>query len=159
MSRFLHVALIAAAAVFALSGCEEKVEEVAADPALTVPTGQNNDEWKAYVIATAKTYIPKDQGGRVFTTFAEFGQEEEKTERMIQNTINFLSAGVAKGTFLAFAGDSALVRRVIEEAFAEPEEGKLVEVTVLFIGNPEDEAAVRAAIEPWGPTVLFHSVQ
>ncbi|MCB1610132.1 MAG: hypothetical protein KDI71_24500 [Xanthomonadales bacterium] len=158
MSRFYQVLLIAAAAVFALAGCEEKVEE-AAKPELVAPADQDNDAWKKYVGEVAKTYVPAGQSARLFVTYAGFGQDEEKTERMVQNTINFLSAGIAKGTFLVFAGDSSLARHVIEEAFAEPEEGKLKEVNILFIGAPEDEAAVRAMIEPWGATVQFHSVK
>jgi len=158
MSRISRALLIAAAAVFSLAACEEKVEEAAA-PEIVVPAGQDNDEWKKYVGAVAKSYVPKGESARLFVTYAGFGQEEEKTERMVQNTINFLSAGIATGTFLVFSGDSALARQVIEESFYEPVEGKLDGVNILFIGSPEDEEAVRGMIEPWGATVLFHSTK
>lgn len=158
MSRMLRAVLFASAAVFSLTACEETPEE-AAKPELVVPAGQDNAEWKKYVSAVAKSYVPEGESARLFVTYAGFGQDEEKTERMVQNTINFLYAGIAKGTFLVFAGDSPLARQVIEESFYEPQEDKLAEVRVLFIGSPDDEQAVRDMIEPWGANVLFHSTK
>jgi hypothetical protein len=160
-SRLILVSLTLLAS-FALIGCKQEQQTTAqADvpDAMVAPTNEDNDAWKKYLSNVVKSYVPAGQSARLYVTFAAYGQDEEKTERMIDNTSNFVSTGIAKGTYLAFGGNSTLAADVVMSGFADVQEGKLEGVTVLFVGAPEDGERARAAIEPWGATYVFHSTR
>lgn len=160
MSRTLAVSLLILLAAVSLSACqkgEEGATQQKESVALVAPANEDNDAWKKYLSDVVKSYVPADQSARLYVTFAAYGQDEEKTERMIDNTANFVATGIAKGTYLAFGGSSALAAEVVEAGFAEVQEGKLEGVTVMFVGTPEDGERARVAIEPWGATYVFHS--
>ena len=163
MSRTLQSLLFVLLASVGLTACQQG--DQAAAPAATetapmvAPANEDNDAWKKYLAEVVKSYVPAGQSARLYVTFAAFGQDEEKTERMIDNTATFVSTGIAKGTFLAFGGNSELAGNVVEAGFADIQEGKLEGVTVLFVGTPEDGERAKAAIEPWGATYVFHSIR
>jgi GTPase len=161
MFRSASTVLLAILTTFSLIACqkEQQASETETSAVMTAPTNDDNDAWKRYLSDVVKSYVPAGQSARLYVTFAAFGQDEEKTERMIDNTATFVSTGIAKGTFLAFGGNSSLAADVVMSGFANVQEGKLAEVTVLFVGTPEDGERARAAIEPWGANYVFHSIR
>lgn len=161
MMRIVSGLLLAILATACLIGCqkEQQAAQNVVAPSLVAPTNEDNDAWKKYLSDVVKSYVPAGQSARLYVTFASFGQDEERTERMIDNTSNFVATGIAKGTYLAFGGNSSLAADVVMSGFADVQEGKMAGVTVLFVGTPEDGERARAAIEPWGATYVFHSTR
>lgn len=145
--------------VLSLTACQQEAPKV--ENQVTMPTNPSDTEaWKKYVAAVVKTYVPPGQNARFFVTFAEANQDADKTARLIENTRNFLLRGVAEGTLLPFASpDSALMAEIIEKAFAEPQADKLKGSKVLFIGKPEEQERVRAAVTAWGAEFVFHEAK
>jgi hypothetical protein len=156
--RFLAIAALMGA-LFMLGACEEAPPPP--DPAKIVPTNPSDSAaWKKYVAAISKTYVPADQSSRIFATFVEYGQDEEKTARHIENTKNFIGRGIAEGTTLLFASpDSPLMANIVEQAFADPRADLLKSIRVIFIGQKAEEERVRTAVTAWGATFIFHEAK
>jgi hypothetical protein len=161
MFRAASAALLAALTALVLIACQKEAQDAQTETtvSMTPPGNEDNDAWKSYLSNVVKSYVPAGQSARLYVTFAAFGQDEERTERMIDNTSTFLSTGIAKGTFLAFGGNSSLAADVVMSGFADVQEGKLADVTVLFVGTPEDGERAKEAIEPWGANYVFHSTR
>jgi len=156
--RFL-ASILLVCALFTLAGCEEPPAPV--DPAKSVPTSPSDSvAWKKYVSAVSKNYVPTDQNSRIFATFVEFGQDEEKNARTVENIKNFIGRGIAEGTTILFASpDSKLMADIIEKAFAEPQPNLLKSIRVIFIGQTAEKDRVDAAISAWGATLVFHEAK
>jgi hypothetical protein len=148
-----------ASSVLSLSACQQEAPKV--ENAVTKPANPADTEgWKKYVSAVVKSYVPAGQNARFFVTFAEANQDADKTARLVENTRNFLLRGVAEGTLLPFASpDSKLMADIVEKAFAEPQADKLKGSKVLFIGSPEEQERVKAAVTPWGAEFVFHEAK
>lgn len=159
MFRRLIASVALACALFALGACQEAAPPP--DPAKTVPVNPGDSAaWKAYVSAVSKTYVPADQSSRIFATFVEFNQDEEKTGRTIENIKNFISRGIAEGTTILFASpNSPLMAEIVEKAFAEPRANLLKGIRVIFIGQKAEEERVRTAVTAWGASFVFHEAK
>lgn len=154
--RVASVLLLVMATLF-LAACEQKAADTGV---VTAPTTNDTEAWRKYVTAVVKGYVPAGQNARFFVTFAEANQDADKTSRMIENTKNFLSRGVAEGTLLPFASpDSKMMADIIEQSFAEPQADKLKGSKVLFIGKAEDQERVRTAVTAWGAEFVFHEAK
>ena len=159
--RFLAIAALTGV-LFTLGACEEAPPPP--DPAKIVPTNPSDSAaWKKYVAAISKTYIPAaqaDQNSRVFVTFVEYGQDEAKTARHIENTKNFIGRGIAEGTTLLFASpDSPLMASIVEQAFADPRPDLLKGIRVIFIGQKAEEERVRTAVTARGASSVFQEAK
>jgi hypothetical protein len=159
MFRRLIASVALVCALFALGACQEAAPPP--DPAKTVPTNPaDSAAWKAYVSAVSRNYVPADQSSRIFATFVEHAQDEEKNTRTVENIRNFISRGIADGTTILFASpDSVVVTEIIEKAFAEPNPTLLKGIRVIFIGQKSEEERVRAAVTAWGATFVFHEAR
>ena len=159
MVRRLLASLLLVCALLTLAGCEEPPPPV--DPTKSVPASPSDSvAWKKYVSTISKNYVPADQSSRIFATFVEFGQDEEKSARTVENIKNFIGRGIAEGTTILFASpDSKLMADIIEKAFAEPQPNLLKSIRVIFIGQAEEKDRVDAAITPWGATLVFHEAK
>lgn len=160
MSRRLLILLLLVCASLAIGACQKAADDQVATR-LAPPTDINDTEgWKKYVQDVVKTYIPAGQSARPFVTFVEAAPTEERTNQFITNTRNFLLRGVAEGTLLPFASpDSALMADIVEQAFREPQAGKLKGSKVLFIGTAEYRDRVREAVTAWGADFAFHEAR
>lgn len=75
----------------------------------------------------------------------------------VQDQINgVVAATVLPGNLIAAGGpDSATTAQMLETAFKDASPGSFKGVSVLFIGDKSDEAAVKAALAPSGATFKF----
>jgi hypothetical protein len=159
MFRRLLAPVVLVCALLTLGACQEPPPPP--DPAKTVPTNPaDSAAWKSYVSAVSKTYVPADQSSRIFATFVEHNQDEEKNARTVENINNFIGRGIADGTTILFASpDSPVVAEIIEKAFANPNPTLLKGIRVIFIGQKAEEERVRAAVTAWGATFVFHEAK
>lgn len=159
MFRRLIASVALACALFALGACQQAAPPP--DPAKTVPTSPADSvAWKAYISATSKAYVPADQSSRIFATFVEHQQAEDKNARTIENINNFIGRGIADGTTILFASpDSPVMADIVEKAFANPNPVLLKGIRVIFIGQKAEEERVRAAVTAWGATFVFHEAK
>lgn len=159
MFRRLFASVALACALFTLGACEKAAPPP--DPALNVPTNAADSvAWKAYISAVVKKMVPADKSKRIFATFVEQGQDEEKNARTVENIKNFVGRGIADGTLILFASpDSALMADIVEKAFVEPRPDLLKGISVIFIGQKTEEERVRTAVTAWGATFLFHEAK
>lgn len=159
MYRRILASVVLACALFALGACEKPAPPV--DPASVVPTNpQDSLAWKKYAAFVSKTLVPADQSSRIYATFVDYGSDEEKSARTVENIKNFIGRGIAEGTTLLFASpDSKLMADIIEKAFAEPKADTLKSIRVIFIGQKDDQERVRAAVTAWGASYVFHEAK
>lgn len=159
MFRRLIASVALVCALFALGACEKPAPPP--DPAKTVPTrAADTVAWKAYVSAVSKSYVPADQSSRIFATFVEHQQAEDKNARTIDNVKNFIGRGIAEGTTILFASpDSPVMADIVEQAFANPNPVLLKGIRVIFIGQKAEEERVRTAVTAWGATFVFHEAK
>ncbi len=159
MFRRLIAPIALVCGLLVLGACQEAAPPP--DPAKVVPTNPGDSAaWKAYVSAVSKSYVPADQSSRIFATFVEYSQDEEKTARTVENINNFISRGIAEGTTILFASpNSPLVAEIVEKAFANPNPVLLKGIRVIFIGQKAEEERVRAAVTAWGATFVFHEAR
>lgn len=159
MFRRLIASIALACALLTLGACQEAAPPP--DPAKVVPANPADSvAWKAYVSAISKTLVPADQSSRIFATFVEHNQDEEKNARTVENIKNFIGRGIAEGTTILFASpDSPVVADIVEKAFADPKADSLKSIRVIFIGQKAEEERVRAAVTAWGATLVFHEAK
>jgi hypothetical protein len=146
-------------AVFLLEACESAPPPQ--DPTKMVPTNPSDTAaWKKYVSSIVPLYTTPEQSRRAYVVFAEYGEDEDKTTRTIDNIKNFIGRGIAEGTPLLFASpDSKLIGDMVEKAFADPRADLLKGIPVIFIGQKADEERVRTAVVAWGATFIFHEAK
>lgn len=159
MFRRLFASVALACALFTLGACEKAAPPP--DPALTVPANASDSvAWKTYITAVTKKMIPADKSKRIFATFVEFGSDEAKAARTVENIRNFVARGIADGTLILFASpDSPLMADIVEKAFVEPKPDLLKGISVIFIGQKAEEERVRTAVTAWGATFVFHEAK
>jgi hypothetical protein len=159
MFRRLIASVALVCALMTLGACQEAAPPP--DPAKVVPANPADSmAWKAYVSAVSKTLVPADQSSRIFATFIEHNQDEEKNARTVENIKNFVGRGIAEGTTILFASpDSPIAAEIVEKAFADPRPDLLKGIRVIFIGQKAEEERVRAAVTAWGATFVFHEAK
>lgn len=160
MFRRIIASVALACALFALGACKQEAPKEA-DPAKVVPAdASDTTAWRKYVQAVAKSYAPADQNSRFYATFVEHNQDAEKNKRVVENIRNQIAPGLAENTQLLYASpDSAIMADIIVEAFASPRADALKTVRVIFLGKPEDQERVRAAVSAWGADMVFHEIK
>ena len=77
-------------------------------------------------------------------------------DRQLEKLEGDLSRGIIEGNMLVFASPSSgKMSEMATEAFEQVGPGTMKGVKVLFIGEPEDNAKVKAAAEPAGVNYIF----
>ena len=169
MTRSLKI-LALAAAVASLAACNQQpsapatqaAPEAAAPAVLTPPTSNDDIAWKEYLKAVIKQNL---QGVRrsPFTYYlpaATAPDFEEQYQRQLDNVGGAIGGGILPGTMLAFASPEAgRMADLIVAAFEGVPSGSMKGVKVLFVGKPEDEARVAAAVQPTNATFIFVKIQ
>lgn len=153
--------ILIASTVLALSACskqEEAPKKVEAPQVLNAPTDGNEQNWKLYLAGVVKQnmegirnspfmyYLPAE-------TVEDF---DAQYARQLDNVAGTIARTVLPGNMLAFGSPaSTRMADLIVESFKEAQAGSFKGVKVLFIGNSEDEARVREAVEPSGAEFIF----
>ncbi|MBK8069555.1 MAG: hypothetical protein IPK27_18610 [Rhodanobacteraceae bacterium] len=160
MFRRLIASIALACALIGLAACEQAPPPP--DPAASAPTNPADAvAWKTYVSAVVKKIVPADQSKRIFATFVEYGSDEAKTARHVENIKNFVGRGIAEGTLILFASpDSPLMATIVEQAFANPPKPDMLKsINVIFIGQKAEEERVKAAVGAWGASFTFYEAK
>lgn len=166
MRKFLPTLVLACAATFALSACDqgEKKPEAAAveqKPA-KVPLPANPADktaWKQYLVAVVTANMQGVKSNHPYMYFVPGGDDDtSKADRnnQLENVKTVVSRGVLPGNMMAFGGpDSAATSQLIVEAFKDAQPGSFKDVVVLFIGAPAESETVKQALAPSGADVRF----
>jgi hypothetical protein len=156
MSRLLLIACL----VLPFAACKQQdsqTEAVVTAP-LTAPTNADDTAWGAYLTDVVKRnmegvnanpylyYLPAE-------ATADF---QGYYDRQLEKTQLDLARGITEGNFVAFGSPaSAKMADLIVASFAKVDPASMKGVKVLFIGNADDNARVKAAVEPAGVSYAF----
>ena len=162
-----HQTLIAAAvaATLLLAGCQPQADDGAAanaaPAALTAPTTDDDNAWKAYL----GQVIGQNMDGiteRTFNYYLPAATDPTEVEgpysRMLMDVQAAVQRGVLPGNMLSFSSpNSTMMADLIVEAFnAEGvQDTALKGSRVLFIGEAKDESRVRQAVLATGAEFRF----
>lgn len=165
MRKFLSILVIACAATFALSACDqsEKKPEAAAEQtpaAIPLPTNPaDKNAWKQYLSAVVTNNMQGVKSNRPYMYFVPAGDDDAaKADRanQLDNVRTTVSRGVLPGNMMAFGGpDSAATAQLVVEAFKDAQAGSFKDVIVLFIGAPADGEAVKQGLASSAADVRF----
>ncbi len=162
-------AVVALACMLAVS-CGKKEEAAPAKPAAATPASvaslpvpANGDEagWKSYLKTVVKANMEGIRSNPFMYYVPSAGTEnfQEQYDRQLDNVSAGVARGVLPGNMLAFGSpESAKLADLVVEAFKASQAGSMKGVRVLFIGKKEDQERVKAAVEPTGADVVFHTV-
>ncbi|MDZ3824242.1 MAG: hypothetical protein U0S76_11605 [Pseudoxanthomonas sp.] len=160
MSRVSRLPLFALLlGLLALAGCNREGSapaEPAARPSPTLPTSQEDGEWRQYISRMVGHHVRVRRGVPPFAVYLSPADDDETRMRTIDNANQTLQRGVLKDTVLAFGSrDSALMARHMPEIFEGLPENRLKGARVVFVGRAEDRAAAEAAIAGSGAEFIF----
>lgn len=155
-------ALLLASAVFAVAACNKADDkpkaEAAAPVVLSAPTDGNEQSWKLYLAGVVKQNM---QGVRsspymYYLPAATVEDFQDQYNRQLDNVATVIARTVPPGNMLAFGSpESSKMADLVEAAFKEAQAGSFKGVKVLYIGKPEDDQRVRAAVEPSAAEYIF----
>ncbi|MBN8714588.1 MAG: hypothetical protein J0H50_11580 [Xanthomonadales bacterium] len=158
----LLVALVLMAGL-ALTACNKKAAEPAADAAAAAPVKPTDPGdtkgWNAYL---GPIVVKNMEGMTAAQPFAYMVKapinDEAKADnaRQLEAVQEVVSRGVTGGNLLAFAGpDSTATADLLISAFQAAKPNSLKNVIVLFVGDQADESRVSDAVKPTGATFRF----
>ena len=166
MRKIFSIIVLACAATFALSACnqQEKAADqqaAAAKPQVAaVPTNpQDKAAWKQYLVSVVNANLQGVKTNHPYMYFVPAGDDDAtKSDRQnqIDNVKNVVARGVLPGNMMAFGGpDSKTTADLIVESFKDVQAGSFKDVVVLFIGAPGDLDAIKQALASSGAEVRF----
>lgn len=171
MTKILKLLLIGFVAL-GLAACENKEEKAkaereaakaaAAAAALTVPTTTDSAAWRTYLTEVVKRHMEgiRNPPFMYFLPAPDTENFDDVFRRQADNVGGVIARGVLPGNLLAFGSpDSAKLADLVIDAFDFAGKESMKGVKVLFVGKPEDFERVRAAVEPSGATIVFHSIE
>jgi hypothetical protein len=165
MRKIFSIIVLACAATFALSACNQQDkaadQQVAAKPTVApVPTNPSDKAaWKQYLVSVVNANLQGVKTNHPYMYFVPAGDDDTAKgdrQNQLDNVKTVVSRGVLPGNMMAFGGpDSKATSDLIVQAFAGAQAGALKDVIVLFIGAPADLDPVKAAVQPSGAEVRF----
>jgi len=157
-NRARQIGAIVLTAFLALmsAGCKETVS-VAEQKIISVPSTDQDVEWKQFVDDVARSKRIK---GKTKSIYVRFLATTEDTKGHLRDTQQSFSRGVAPGTLLVFGSyNSRNMADLLVDAFnTEYIDGKLTGARLVFVGQRTDEARVKAASAKSGVTLEFYPV-
>jgi hypothetical protein len=164
MSRSL-IAVSLIALVLGLTGCKkEEAAPKAAPAALTAPTNNDDNAWKAYlgqVVAQNMTGVTD----RVFPYYLPANSttptpgdpdNHSQYDRQLQNVSDVVARTVLPGNMLVFGSpDSAKMGDLVIAAMTGAKADALKGSQVLFIGKPADSDRVKTVVQAAGGKYIF----
>lgn len=159
MRKFLFIAAFAVLGTLGLAACNQGSEQATTQAKATRPSNPTDlNAWGTYLkqiveenLGTISNppyvyFVPSSQNP---SDAATIGRVQEQVTNMVLGT-------VLPGNMVAIGGpSSATTAQVLETAFHSAAPGSFKGVTVLFIGDKADEAAVKDAVGPSGATFKF----
>lgn len=157
----------------AIKDCQSKHPKPAAAPASagTAPSMAQDDTEDPCARATVsastwQSYLQQVVGANMgditntpyayFVPSGKYPENAGAVSRVQDSLSTVVAATVLPGNLIAVGGpDSATSAQLLEGAFKQASPGSFKGVTVLFIGDQADLAAVKAAVDPSGATVKF----
>jgi len=154
VTRLLLIACFA----LPLVACNKEEPKPAPPPPVSVPTGDSQSEWVAYVSDT----VARNMGNitnqpYVYLLPGESSEDfEGNYERLAEKVMGDIARGVLRGNMLAFSSPaSAKIADIVVEAFAGVTPESMKGVRLLFIGTAADGERVREAVTPAGLDYVF----
>ena len=165
MRKILATMIIACAATFALSACDQK-DKTAATQAEQAPqiapmptNASDKTAWKKYLVSVVTANMTGVKTNHPYMYFVPSGDDDAaKGDRanQLDNVKTVVARGVLPGNLMAFGGpDSKTTADLIVESFKEVQAGAFKDVIVLFIGAPADAETVKQALASSGADVRF----
>ncbi len=164
--------LMTTALVLALAACESKEDKAkaekaaaraaASEAAMVVPTSTDAMAWRTYLTEVVRRNMQgvENPPFMYFLPSPDSEDFENTFRRQADNVGGVLARGVLPGNLLAFGSpDSGKLADLIVDAFDFAGKESMKDVKVLFVGKQEDVERVRAAVEPSGATLVFHSIE
>lgn len=161
MRKILITTALVLGAALTLGGCH-KAEQTTTQQVATVqrPTDPNDTKgWQAYLVQVVQQNMQGVTTNSPYMYYVPPGTDDTamaERQRQLEQVQGVVARTVLPGNMLAFGGpDSSLTAKMIENAFMGAQAGTFKGVTVLFIGDKADEAAVQQALAPSGATYKF----
>lgn len=161
MRKILIVAALGLGMALSLSACHDKQAAVTQQVAtVQKPTSANDIQgWGVYLKQVVQDNMQGVSSNSPYMYFEPAGSDPAvvaERQRQLEQVQGVVARGVLPGNMLAFGGpDSALTAKLIEDAFMGAAVGSFKGVTVLFIGDKADDAAVQKAVAPTSATYKF----
>lgn len=161
MRKILITAALGLGVALSLAGCHNKeaavTQQVATVQRPTSPTDIQG--WQAYLSQVVQNNMQGVSASSPYVYFVPAGSDPTdvaERQRQLEQVQNVVARTVLPGNMLAFGGpDSALTAKMIEDAFMGASAGSFKGVTVLFIGDKADDAAVQKAVAPTSASYKF----
>jgi|APEBP8051072266_1049373.scaffolds.fasta_scaffold00088_23 hypothetical protein len=159
-----HIIRLLLIAFFALSvvACDKQSNAPAAvDQApLVAPTNEDPAAWREYVSDVVKRNMQGVSSAPfVYLLPAESTQDFQGSyDRLLEKAKSDVDRGILPGNLLAFSSaslSSAKAADLVIAAFTDVKPDKLKGVKLLFIGKPEDNERVKAAVQASGVDYIF----
>jgi hypothetical protein len=165
MRKILATMIIACAATFALSACDQKDKTAAtqaeqAPQVAPMPTNATDKTaWKKYLVSVVTANMTGVKTNHPYMYFVPSGDDDAtKSDRanQLDNVKNVVARGVLPGNLMAFGGpDSKITSELVVQAFSGVQAGSFKDVVVLFIGDQADVDAIKAQLAASGAEVRF----
>ncbi len=161
MNNIARMLLIAVLTVpFAACNKEADTTTAVAKAPVAAPTNEDPAAWRGYVTDV----VGRNMDGVTSQPFVYLLPAESSADfqgsydRLLEKAKSDISRGILAGNLLAYSSaslSSAKSADMLVAAFDGLKPGKLKGVKLIFIGKPEDNERVKAAVTPSGVNYVF----
>lgn len=163
MKQTTRALLIACLALPFVAACQKEEaaaqeEAAVAQAPLTAPTTDDETAWGDYLVEVVKRNMDGvTSSPYLYTLPAETSPDfQGYYDRQLEKAQVDIQRGILEGNLLAYGGPSSgKIADLVIAAFQKAQPGSMKGVKVLFIGKPEDNARVQAAVAPAGVDYKF----
>lgn len=164
MKKLMMLAVLGLGLAMGMSACDkQKADAPAAKTAnepMKVPAASDSEGWKKYIGQSIKPYRKGITGTPYVYNLPSASVTEDFEElhgRQLEQVQGTLMSGIQPGTMIVFASpESSRMGELVIDAFEVAQPGTLKGVRVVFIGQPEEQALTKAAVEKSGAEFIFH---
>lgn len=150
--------LLIACLTLPFAACKKEEPKEAVKAPLSAPTSDDAAAWRAYV----SDVVTRNMGSITNQPFVYLLPGESTPDfqgsydRLLEKAKADVSRGIIEGNLLAYASPaSAKMADIVIESFKDIQPNSMKGVKLLFIGKPEDNERVRAAVAPAGIDYTF----
>lgn len=161
-SRALLVACLALPLLAACQKEEAPKQDTVAQAPLVAPTTDDENAWGTYLVEVVKRNMDGvNASPYLYTLPAESSADFQGFyDRQLEKAQTDLQRGIIEGNLLAYGGPSSpKMADLVIASFKDVQAGSMKGVKVLFIGKPEDNERVKAAVTPAGVEYKFVEVK
>lgn len=164
MKKLMMLAVVALGLAIGMSACDKQQAEAPvakkADEPMKVPPANDSEAWKKYIGQSIRPYREGITGTPYVYNLPSASVTEDFEDlygRQLEQVQGTLMAGIQPGTMIVFASpESSRMGELIIDAFEVAQPDTLKGVRVLFIGQPEERALTKVAVEKSGAEFIFH---